>query len=110
MEQHIRIEHASKSTPQSLSDKQGGVGSFQPSPPAPPAPQFNIARDKKIRQVIPPKMYAEVDLVVYALNVAKSIDNCETHSTYKEVVSFKASNRWMIIMQEEIESLNKKDT
>ena len=98
MEPHIRIEHASKSIPQSLSNKQDGVGSFQPSPPSPPTPQFNITRDKKIRQVIPPKMYVEVDLVVDALNVSKSIDNCETHSTYKEVVSFEASNRWMIIM------------
>ena len=62
------------------------------------------------REVIPSKRYVEADLVAYALNVAKGIDYCEEPSTYEEVVSSEDSSRWMIAMQEEMESLRKNGT
>ena len=73
VELHIRTKYASVSTPQYLLDERDGVGSSQPSP----LPQYNIVRDKEKRQVIPPKRYAEDNLVAYALYVAESIDTCQ---------------------------------
>ena len=62
------------------------------------------------RQVIPPKRYVENDLVAYALTVEKGIDSCEEPFTYEEVVSYEDSSRWMIAMQEEMESFHKNGT
>ena len=64
----------------------------------------------KKRQVIPPKRYVETDLVAYALTVEKGIDSCEEPFTYEEVVSYEDSSRWMIAMQEEMESFHKNGT
>ncbi|KAG8496761.1 hypothetical protein CXB51_007827 [Gossypium anomalum] len=42
--------------------------------------QYSIVKNKARREIKPPKKYAEVDLVAYALNVAKDIDaNQKTH-------------------------------
>ena len=71
---------------------------------------YNIARDQERRQIIPPKRYAEVDLVAYALNVVESIDTCEETFTYEEAVSYEDSNRWIISMQEKMKSLHKNGT
>ena len=49
-------------------------------------------------------------MVAYALNVAESIDSSEEPATYSEAVSCDDSGRWMIAMQEEIESLHKNGT
>ena len=57
-----------------------------------------------------PQRYAEADLVAYALNVAEDIDTTEGPSTYSEAVSSKNSSKWMIAIQEEMESLHKNDT
>ena len=46
-------------------------------------------------------------MVVYTLNVAESIDTCEEPSTYEETVSSQDSIRWMVSMEEEMESLHK---
>ena len=42
--------------------------------------------------------------------MVESIDTCEEPSTYKDAVGSKDSSRWMIVMQEEMESLHKNDT
>ena len=58
----------------------------------------------------PPKKYGEADLVVYALSVADNIESSKEPSTYEEAVSCSDSNKWMIGMQEEMESLHKNGT
>ena len=46
-------------------------------------------------------------MVAYALSVADSIESSEEPSTYEEVISCSDSGKWMIALQEEIESLHK---
>ena len=49
-------------------------------------------------------------MVAYAINVAEIIDTCEEPLTYEETLSFEDSSRWMISMQEEMDSLLNKST
>ena len=72
--------------------------------------QYSISRDIERRTIKPPQKYAEVDLVAYALSVADNIESGEEPSTYEEVVSCSDSGKWMIAMQEEMESLHKNVT
>ncbi|KAF3612386.1 hypothetical protein FXO38_36869 [Capsicum annuum] len=58
----------------------------------------------------PPQKYVTGDLVAYALSVAEGIDSGEDLFSYLEVISCDDFGRWMISMQEEIESLHKKGT
>ncbi|KAG8498865.1 hypothetical protein CXB51_005704 [Gossypium anomalum] len=62
------------------------------------------------RKIKPPKKYAEDDLVTYALNVTEDIDANQEPSNYSEAVSCEDSEKWMFVMQEEIESLHKNKT
>ena len=48
--------------------------------------------------------------MAYALNVADDIDSNLEPSTYTKVVSCDDSSKWMIAMQEEMESLQKNKT
>ncbi|PHT74695.1 putative ATP-dependent RNA helicase DHX37 [Capsicum annuum] len=73
-------------------------------------PQHSITKDRPRRDIRPPQKYVEADLVAYALNVAEGIYSSEDPSSYSEAVSCNDSGRWMIAMQEEMESLNKNDT
>ncbi|KAG8471889.1 hypothetical protein CXB51_036391 [Gossypium anomalum] len=70
--------------------------------------QYSIAKNKTKREIKPPKKYAEANLVVYALNVAEDIDANQEPSNYSEAVSCEDSEKWMFAMQEEMESLHKK--
>ena len=76
--------------------------------PLPEPPQYSIANDKPGRDIRPPQRYGETDLVAYTLNVVEGIDSSEEPSTYTEAASCDDSSRWMIAMQEEMESLHKK--
>lgn len=58
----LRTKPTSKSIPESLLDS-----------PLPHAPQYCNARDKDRRQIFPPKRYAKVDVVAYALSVINGI-------------------------------------
>ena len=49
-------------------------------------------------------------MVAYALSIADNIESSEESSTYEEVVSCSDSSKWMIAMQEEMESLHKNGT
>ena len=49
-------------------------------------------------------------MVAYALNVAEDIDTGEEPSTYKKVISCMDSEKWLIVMHEEMESLHKNST
>ncbi|KAG8480092.1 hypothetical protein CXB51_025341 [Gossypium anomalum] len=74
------------------------------------SPQYSIAKNRARREIIPPKKYAEADLVAYALNVAEDIDANREPSNYSEAFSCKDSEKWMFAMQEKIESLHKNRT
>ena len=91
----------------SLEMKSGGAAA--PLPPLAP-PQYSIAKDKPRRDIKPPQRYVEADLVAYALNVAEGIDSNTEPSTHSEAVNCDDSGRWMIAMQEEMESLHKNGT
>ena len=73
-----------------------------------PLQQYSISKDKEMRTIKPPQKYGKADLVAYALSVADNIESSEEPSTYEEAVSCSDSSKWMIDMQEEMESLNKK--
>ena len=49
-------------------------------------------------------------MVAYALNVAENIDAGEEPSTYNEAISCVDSEKWLIAMNEEMESLHKNGT
>ncbi|KAG8501303.1 hypothetical protein CXB51_003446 [Gossypium anomalum] len=74
------------------------------------SPQYSIAKNRTIREIKPPKKYAEADLVVYALNVAEDIDVNQEPFNYSEAISCEDSEKWMFAMQEEMESLHKNKT
>ena len=74
-----------------------------------PVQQYSIARDRE-RTIKPLHKYGEADLVAYALSVADNIESSEETSTYEEAVSCNDSSKWMIAMQEEMESLHKNGT
>ena len=69
--------------------------------------QYSIDRDKERRTIKPPHKYGEADLIAYALSVADNIESSEEPSTYEEAISCSDSGKWMIAMQEEMESLHK---
>ena len=75
-----------------------------------PVQRYSISKDREKRIFKPPQKYGEVDLVVYALSVADNIESSEEPSTYEEAVSCSDSGKWMVAMQEEMESLNKNGT
>lgn len=76
---------------------------------APQEQQYNLARNREMRQIRPPKRYSYADLVVYALSVAEDIEVHES-CTYHEVITSGELAQWTIAMSEEIESLHKNRT
>ena len=75
-----------------------------------PVQQYSIARYREMRTINPSHKYGEADLVAYALSVADNIESSEEPSTYEEAVSCSDSCKWMIFMQENMESLHKNGT
>ena len=75
-----------------------------------PGQQSSIARDTEMRTIKPPHKYGEANLVAYALSVADNIESSEESFTYEEEVSYSDLGKWMIAMQEEMESLHKNGT
>ncbi|KAG9442249.1 hypothetical protein H6P81_018103 [Aristolochia fimbriata] len=70
---------------------------------------YSIARDRPRREIQKPNRYSDADLVAYALSVAETIDESEP-STYKEVIQSDNSKRWLVAMNEKMESLHKNQT
>ena len=75
-----------------------------------PVQRYSITRDRERRTIKPPHKYGEVDLVAYSLSVANNIESSEESSTYEEAVSCSDLGKWVIAMQEEMESLHKNGT
>ena len=63
-----------------------------------------------MRDIRPPQMYGETDLVAYALNVAEDIDSSEDLLPTQRQLVVMILCIWMIAMQEEMESLHKNNT
>ncbi|KAG8481510.1 hypothetical protein CXB51_026364 [Gossypium anomalum] len=97
VEQQINIE----STPQASTKIDNRVAS---------SPQYSITKNRTRREIKPPKMYAEADLIAYTLNVTEDIDANRELSNYSEVISCEGSEKWMFAMQEEMEFLHKNRT
>ncbi|KAG8503839.1 hypothetical protein CXB51_001965 [Gossypium anomalum] len=97
------VEHQinTESTPQASTKIDNRVAS---------SPQYSIAKNRTRREIKPPKKYADIDLVAYALNVAEDIDANQEPSNYFEAISCEDSKKWMFAMQEEMKSLHKNKT
>ncbi|KAL4590248.1 hypothetical protein LXL04_003174 [Taraxacum kok-saghyz] len=86
------------------------IPSSSSTPSQPQATTPSIARDRPRRHIIPPKRYAEFDLVAYAHTVAYNIESETEPVNYDEAVKSKDSSDWMLAMQTEIESLHRNVT
>ncbi|XP_071909337.1 uncharacterized protein [Coffea arabica] len=69
--------------------------------------KYSIARDRPKRDIRPSQIYA--NLVVYALSVAEETNAVGEPSTYSEAISCGDSAKWLIAMNEEIESLHQNE-
>ena len=71
--------------------------------------RYNIAKDRPRRNIRQPQKYGHAEFVAYALSVADTIENSEP-VTYSEAVASIDSTKWLIAMNEEMESLHKNQT
>ena len=69
-----------------------------------------MARDRKRRTIKTPERYGHADLISYALIVGKEIEDQEEPQSYDETISSKDNSKWIEAMEEEMASLEKKDT
>ncbi|KAG9446280.1 hypothetical protein H6P81_012408 [Aristolochia fimbriata] len=70
---------------------------------------YCIAKDRPRREIKKPRRYDEANLIAYALSVAETMDEAEP-SSYTEAIQSENSNKWLIAMSEEMESLHKNQT
>ncbi|KAH9670612.1 hypothetical protein KPL70_017043 [Citrus sinensis] len=70
---------------------------------------YQLVRDRKKREIKPPKRYAYADLIAFALSATQGIEEDELKS-YTEAVSSKDSKKWIAAMNEEMRSLIKNHT
>ncbi|MEF8696035.1 UNVERIFIED_CONTAM: reverse transcriptase domain-containing protein, partial [Bacillus cereus] len=87
---------------------EGGDDENQPQP----QPHYSIARDRERRQVRPPLRYtgADCDLVSYALACGSQVEAAVDPNTFNEAMSSPDSDKWVVAMQQEMESLHKNNT
>jgi len=72
---------------------------------------YSIACDRPKREIKKPASHVDSEgFVVYAFTVAKEISKSGEPSTYTEVISYPSSTNWILVMQEEMESLHKNQT
>ena len=69
-----------------------------------------MARDRKRRTIKTPERYGHADLISYALIVGKEIEDQEEPQSYDETISSKDNSKCIEAMEEEMASLEKKDT
>ena len=70
--------------------------------------QYSIAKDRPLRNIRPPQRY--VNLVAYTLSVIKETSEVGEPTSYLDAVSYDNSSKWLITMNEEIESLHQNRT
>lgn len=65
---------------------------------------YQLAREREMRVVKPPKRYAYADFITHALTAAHEL-SIEEPKTYKEAIENKESDKWKVAIDEEITSL-----
>ena len=70
---------------------------------------YNLVRDRQKRVIKPPQRYGHAELTAFALTVAEEIVELDPRS-YQEAMGSKEADKWLLAMQEEMESLNKNKT
>ena len=70
---------------------------------------YQLTRDRTRRQIKVPTRYAQVEIVYYALSVAKEVGSFEPQS-YKEAVTGPDRQKWLKAMDEEMLSFEKNKT
>ena len=70
--------------------------------------QYSMAKDRPQRDIRPPQRYA--NLVGYALSVVEETSEVGEPTSYSDAVSCDNSAKWLIAMNEEIESLHRNRT
>ena len=99
----VKFSFRTKSIPKAISDESLEVTSDDEATTS----QYSIVRDKSKRTIKPLQRYAKADMVAYALNVAKDIEADKEPSTYKKAISCMDSEKWLVVMHEEMEFLHK---
>ncbi|GKD06180.1 gypsy type transposase, partial [Tanacetum coccineum] len=86
-------------------------GNMPTSPQSQPQTEYLLARDRERRQVNrPPRLKDyQCDLVAYAFAAAAHIEGCEP-TNYFEAISSPECDKWVVAMEEEVESLHKNET
>ena len=80
-------------------------------PIQPQQENYSIARHRERRQIVKPTRYIDGDnLIAYALSIAEEVNDCVEPASYSEAVSCADSSKWLLAMNEEIESLHKNGT
>ncbi|GJV61524.1 retrovirus-related pol polyprotein from transposon TNT 1-94 [Tanacetum coccineum] len=81
------------------------------SPQSQPQTEYLLARDRERRQVNRPPILKDYqcDLVAYAFADAAHIKKCEP-TNYLEAISSPECDKWVVAMEEEVESLHKNKT
>ena len=77
--------------------------------PEPVVNNYNLARDRVRRNIVPPRRYGQVDLIYFALTVAEEIQAIEPIN-FREALNHKKSEEWITTMEEEMLSLEKNKT
>ena len=73
--------------------------------------KYSVARDRVRREVKrPARLIDEQGITAYALLAAQEVNNVDEPSTYKEAITGIDSEKWLVAMEEEIESLHKNKT
>jgi hypothetical protein len=75
-----------------------------PSPPIVQQPSRSIAADRPKRNVAPPnRLIEECDIFHYALSCAEQVEHDAEPATYTESIASVDKEKWLGVMQEEID-------
>ena len=79
------------------------------APTQPDLQNYKMARDRERRVINPPLRFGFDDMVAFALKVAEEIETNDPRN-YVEAINCNLSQNWIVVMYEEINSLQKKYT
>ena len=69
-------------------------------------PDYELARDRQMREINPPKRYGCASLICYTLNAAEEMQDSKPRN-FREALESNESKDWLNAMNEEILSLEK---
>lgn len=70
---------------------------------------YSLARDRERRSIKVPSRYGYADIMAFAFSVAEDIGD-EEPRTYRDAVTGKEKEKWLVAMNEEMQSLHKNET